>query len=95
MYKFSDYDFIITNVSFYDNSQNNFMPIPKASVLDGINNHSTNSEWFLQGASTGGTDRRVGFVIVTDTTFKVTMINGTSGHMPRFQCIYGVKFNVS
>lgn len=94
-YKFSDYDFIITVVSFYDNSQNNFMLIPKANVLDGINNHSTNSEWFLQGASTGGTDRRVGFTLTADTTFKVTMINGTSGHMPRFQGIYGVKFNVS
>ena len=93
--KFSDYDFIISQVSFYTNAQNNFMPIPISEVQDCITNHSTSAEWFLQGASTGGTDRRVGFTILSDTTFKVTMINGTSGNMPRFQAFYGIKFNLS
>ena len=93
-FKFSDYDIIISQVSYYDNSQNNFMPIPYSEIKDCIDNHSTNTEWFLQGASTGGTDRRVGFTIASDTTFKVTMLNGSSGNMPKFQAFYGIKLAI-
>lgn len=93
-FKFSDYDIIISQVSYYDNSQNNFMPIPYSEIKDCVDNHSTGAEWFLQGASTGGTDRRVGFTITSDTTFKVTMLNGSSGTMPRFQAFYGIKLAI-
>ena len=93
-FKFSDYDIIISQVSFYTDSQNNYMPIPYSEIKNGIDNHSTNAEWFLQAASTGGTDRRIGFTITSDTTFKVTLLNGTGGNMPKFQAFYGIKLAI-
>lgn len=91
-YHFNDYDFIISEVSFYSDSQHNFMPIPKSSVQS---SYGAGADFFLQGASTSGTDRRIGFTIDSDTTFRVTMLNGTSGNMPKFQGFYGIKFNLT
>ena len=91
-YHFNDYDFIISEVSFYSDAQHNFMPIPKSSVQS---SYGTGADFFIQGASTGGTDRRIGFTIDSDTTFRITMLNGTSGNMPKFQGFYGIKFNLT
>lgn len=93
-FKFSDYDIIISQVSYYSDSQNNYMPIPYSEIKNCIDNHSTEAEWFMQGASTGGTDRRVGIMITSDTTFKVTMLNGASGNLPKFQAFYGIKLAI-
>ena len=93
-YKFLDYDIIIPVASLFSNYQLMFMPIPKAEVQGAINasSGSSKNERFLLCGSTGNADRRIRFGIMTNTTFHIEGISGTSGSLPHFYGFYGVKF---
>lgn len=93
-YKFLDYDIIIPVASLFSNYQLMFMPIPKAEVQAAIDASSGTSknERFLLCGSTGSVDRRIRFGIMTNTTFHIEGIVGTSGNLPHFYGFYGVKF---
>lgn len=95
-YKFTDYDIIIPVASMFSNYMLMFIPIPKAEVQAVINSSSGTSknERFLLCGSTGSADRRIRFGILTDTTYTVAGITGTSGNLPHFYGFYGVKFTL-
>lgn len=92
--KFSNWDFIISISSMYDNYQNIYNVIPQFEIQWCINERSgaEQRECFLSGGSTGGTDRRIAWGAVSDTQWVIGIRNGTSGHLPKFGGFFGVRF---
>lgn len=88
---FLDWDFIIPIVTLYDSEQQQTQFIPKIEIEWQIGHSNTDSA-FMQCGSTSGTDRRLAWCPKSESTFKVGMRNGTSGHLPHLWGFYGVKF---
>ena len=85
-----NYDFILCIATLYDsNNQRATILIPKEEMK--INTGNTDD--YIISGSINGTTRRVCFYFPTDTTLKLGFRDGTSGHLPHFWGIYGIKVN--
>lgn len=88
--KFTDYDFIMPRVTFYESDHIQTPIIPQAEVQVSINQ----SKNFIYTAGVTNQARRIAFTIVSETTFKITIKEGTSGHLPHCYGFYGIKFGL-